>query len=232
MAPLASSAQWDIKRIAKVLLGIKVWSDTLPARNRDAFNKLAHRGWFVDLGTSFGDVQDIVLRVETESEEDVDTFLMNAIRDRVDGIESEVTSLFPERRAILSDAFLAHRSGKYTLSVPVMLTQADGLFSSDKSTNLFEKPKRAQAFKALMQGQPPDGLVAALLSPLDSVLPLWMGPTARGENFTGLSRHQILHGEATNYPTERNSLQVISLLSYIGHIRKGATSPSTSGQSD
>jgi len=49
-------------------------------------------------------------------------------------------------------------------------------------------------------------------------LPISASEHERGDAFVGLNRHQVLHGESTQYGTEMNSLKAISLLNYVAHI--------------
>ena len=69
-----------------------------------------------------------------------------------------------------------------------------------------------------MQGTDTEGFIAAYLEPLNEVLPLWVGEGGRTSNFTGLNRHEVLHGESVGYGTAKHSLQAIALLSYVRNI--------------
>ena len=53
---------------------------------------------------------------------------------------------------------------------------------------------------------------------LDCDWPLIMTRGARPDGFAGLNRHQVLHGEVTDYGTEENSLKAIALLNYCAFV--------------
>ena len=50
------------------------------------------------------------------------------LKTRLDIIEEALIDSYPHRGHLFQQAFEAHREGKYGLSIPVFLTQADGIF--------------------------------------------------------------------------------------------------------
>jgi hypothetical protein len=62
--------------------------------------------------------------------------------------------------------------------------------------------------------------MAALLSPLAQTLPIGASERQRNEEFIGLNRHMVLHGESLNYGNKINSLKAISLINYVAHVLK------------
>ena len=205
----------------------------LPHRTKQASVVLAKRGWFLDLGASLGEVAGIVQAVHERTEEEVEEILLEWMRGRVDEIEQDLIDQFPGRKDVFRDAFEAHREGRYTLSIPVLLIQADGIFSEDPSTTLFEARRREEGLAELMAREDPDDFFAATLEPIGQVLPLWanrgdrQGALDQGDPLEGLNRHQVLHGESTDYATERYSLQVIALLSYVSNVWRNRDSTGT-----
>ena len=115
---------------------------------------------------------------------------------------------------MLRDAFNAHREGKYNLSVPVFLTQADGMWGEKFSTNLFSHNGRKTAVSDDIL-QVKYGLFKSIFSLFLTPLPLWKSESERESSFNELNRHQVLHGEVVDYGTEQNSLKVISFLSCL-----------------
>ena len=53
---------------------------------------------------------------------------------------------------------------------------------------------------------------------VDEALPLWASEYRRGDDFCGLNRHMVLHGESIDYGTKKNSLKTISLINYVTHL--------------
>ena len=135
---------------------------------------------------------------------------------RLNVIEGVLIESYPDRGRLLQQAFEAHREGKYGLSIPVFLTQADGIFweRTPGRKNLFISGQRESTCKEYVS-QISDSYILAYLHPLSIRLPLWMHETERGDPFVGLNRHQVLHGESVDYDTEQNSLKAISLLNYL-----------------
>jgi hypothetical protein len=73
-----------------------------------------------------------------------------------------------------------------------------------------------------------DSLEAALLHPFELALPISASAAERRDLQIGLlNRHSILHGEATDYGTEMNSLKSISLLYYVASTLEQRPSRST-----
>ena len=183
---------------------------------------MARNGWFPDLDLPVGQIKlwadDLVSdpeRVHKANQE-----LCNRFRERLDRIENRLRSEFPNRSEILGDAFQAHRQGKYNLSVVVFLTQVDGLFYDRYLKNLFYRKDWDDI--AEIMGRMPDELDRLLSRALlYDGLPLVASRGQRQQQpdgFSELNRHQVLHGEATNYGTEKNSLKTISLLNYCAFV--------------
>lgn len=158
-------------------------------------------------------MQHLMVLADAGDYGDLDQAMENAGRHYLTEIETRAVSTFPNRREILADAFEAHRGGKYTLSVPAMLIQADGIgaevleivdyfFRGGKSN------KRAlerlscrfgsidDAFFEILREEP------AFVSRHPDVEPT-------------VDRHLILHGKCTTYQTESNSLRAAVLLGYL-----------------
>ena len=143
-------------------------------------------------------------------------------RERVDEIEVSLAARYPRRTRILSDAFGAHRERKYNLSVPVFLTQADGLWRDTFSTKLFLGSKSVPA--ANREANLEEGVPRGFLRLFESSMPLWKFEGQRERDFKKLNRHQVLHGEVVDYGTEHNSLQAISFLGLVNWILEECSS--------
>ena len=119
---------------------------------------------------------------------------------------------YPDRERILRDAFQAHREGKYTLSVPVFLAQADGITHDITRKQVFQESTREDIRKSL----PPSeyGFAVAILHLLVlRKLPLWK-PGQRSSS-QDLNRHGVLHGTSVDYDNEVNSLKAVSFLAWV-----------------
>ena len=188
----------------------------------ESVRTLMQHGWFPDFDLAPVQVRLLAEAFASDPEQanEVNEELCIRFRDRVDGIERELKSAFLNRSEILSDAFQAHRQGQYNLSVAVFLTQADGLFYDRFLKSLFYGRDRAGLAERIEEM--PDGLTRSLSRALmyDS-WPLALNREERAQqpgDFNELNRHQVLHGEVTDYGTEENSLKAISLLNYCAFV--------------
>ena len=176
-----------------------------------AAQDLAEYGWYIDDEMAIGEPQALARRL---NEEGGDTSIAEYYRKRVDGIENELVNQYPHRRDILSDAFEAHREGKYNLSIPTFLSQADGIWWDKFSVDLFRGEQRRQAgreYVAHLQNT----LMEEIFNVFNETLPLWQNRIERGPSFSGLNRHQILHGDVVDYGNEKNSLMCISFIGFL-----------------
>ena len=193
-------------------------ADEIPERDRKALQRLGEEGWFLDPEMPAILLQKIELLFD-EYPDEMAEWLSNFFRTRLDIIERALIDSYPHRGHLFQQAFEAHREGKYGLSIPVFLTQADGIFGERTSErqNLFISRQRERACSEYVS-QTSGNYIVIYLHPLSTLLPLWMNQYERaegGDSFVGLNRHQVLHGESVDYDTEQNSLKVISLLNYI-----------------
>ena len=181
----------------------------LPSQLQEPVVRLAQHGWFMDPRMGIFTVRAVVQALDGISNAETITHIEDFFEERTTAIERSLANNYPERKHILRDAFEAHSLGKFNLSVPVLLIQADGLFDSA----LFMGKKRESAAKEF--GSASRTFRQAFFDLFNQSMPLWQNENQRGRTFEALNRHQVLHGESTNFGTKRNSLQCISLLSFL-----------------
>ena len=193
----------------------------LPERQRKALQRLGEEGWFLDPEMPANLLQKLELLFD-EHPDEMTEWLKDFFRERLDVIQKKFVASYPHRGHLFQQAFEAHREGKYGLSVPVFLAQADGIFweRTPERQSLFRSRQRERAYSEYAS-QNSNSLTVIRLHPLSILLPLWMNEderAERGDFFGGLNRHQVLHGESVDYDTEVNSLKAMSLLSYLDWI--------------
>ena len=104
--------------------------------DRRLVSVLVERGWYPDPRMAPADLA--LLSSYSDSEPDaIEEIMQKVFRERLDSIEAKLVVDYPQRAAILQEAFNAHRESKYNLSVPVLLAQADGIWSDRTDHNLF-----------------------------------------------------------------------------------------------
>ena len=184
----------------------------------DGIQTLMQYGWFPDF--DMAPVQLSMLAKAFKHSPDqarfADLELCKRFRERLSVIESNLTRALPHRSVIIREAFQAHRSGQWNLSVIAILTQVDGLFYDAWSINLFRGIDRSKIEEVIEQI--PDELGRTLSRALlYDGWPLTLSSKKRrhlSPDTAHLNRHQVLHGEVTNFGSEENSLKVVSLLNY------------------
>lgn len=185
----------------------------LPEKHRKALQSLGKEGWFCDPEMSLDFLSDID-HLLMEDPNKVSEELQDFFRERLNDIEQDLVGAYPHRKHLLNHAFEAHREGKYSLSIQAFLSQADGVFweKSSKRKSLFIDGQRKDATKEHRSRT--SDFNAIILYPLEISLPLWK-PKGKGQSFSQLNRHAVLHGLSVEYDTEENSLKAISLLNYL-----------------
>ena len=213
--PLAALGKWvednqdGIRRITKRIL-----EEPLDTKTRqENLEKLAEFGWYLDPGMPLFAPTQLVRALSEEDEQEVLDVIRVYFTRRLDDIEGTLRTSFPLRDGILRDAFEAHRGGKYNLSVPVLLAQADGMWFDRVSKSPFMSRERPGAVGDLDQKNQ-HRFFEPLIGLFGESIPLWMSKTERGSTFAELNRHQVLHGEVVDYGTEVNSLKAIAFLSF------------------
>ena len=180
---------------------------------RESQIKLANRGWFPDPDMSFGELRQVAAAIETNPDA-VDKHMQASLRAKLDEIEVELLRKHPSRVHLLQDAFSAHRDAKYTLSIPVLFSQADGICYDSFDKNVFIADKRKKIHREAKSES--EGLASTLSLPLLSKnLPLWVSESERGDSFEGLNRHEVLHGISVDYNTEVDSLKAVSFIRWL-----------------
>lgn len=192
--------------------------DKIPERTRKALMVLAQHGWFLDYEMPFEEIWKIESVLENGDTEAANLFLAEHFTERLPEIEQTLKEKHPKRANIFETVFNVHRRKEYILSIPTFLIQADGICFDLIEKQLYSKRKNVPAINEYAQSINSDILLSALLYPLTQPLPITASSSERQEGFNELNRHQIIHGEITDYDTEINSLKAISLLNYVSWV--------------
>lgn len=193
----------------------------LPEALQQVVTSLAQENWFISPDMSLTEPSEAAALFLQGEREKGNQRLARYFQNNVNEIERTLIEALPRRAFLIGSAFAAHRRGEYALAIPVFLAQTDGicfdlanghLFQAERSkrTGMPARPETA----AFVDEVESDVFWAALLSPLGRKIPINFTAKERGEGFSGLNRHLVMHGESLDYGTEINSLKCISLLSY------------------
>ncbi len=190
---------------------------------------LGQRGWFVAGSLSARQYQSLKKAIKQDKETEIEDFMVQHVRSITDNTASAAYVKWPHRRAILSDAFDAHSKKLYTLSVPVILAQADGMAFELLNAFLFTNHSgkigdKAEAMIEKECKQRP--LAQSWLGLLTEASGLQVSTKTRDEQIdTGmpvspLNRHGVLHGIDYDYPKECNSLRAIALVYFLNWVHE------------
>lgn len=198
------------------LLGsVGEWLGRYPDRMEVALPVMAAAGWYLDanmpatLPTRFADAVDEGDGIRAE------TMMVAHFERRLDGIEQELCERHPHRAHLLQAAFNAHRRGEDVLAIPVLFAQVDGVCHDRSKQFAFFLLKAKEALSHALKGKSLSRLEEVLLMPFGLESPVSLNEKKRGEGFSGLNRHQVLHGESTTYGTHANAFRAVSLLAYV-----------------
>jgi len=208
----------------------------VPAQKRRALRFLLDRGWWAlqaDMPlAAWGQLAQLIADGRRDEAEALMQHLAASLVERV---ARRVRAMWPGRWAILADAFRAHRDGLYTLSVPVMLMQADGICSDLLGAPLFAKEKGAPRSKKALEQKLSAIKVAGRRHRVSSSPELTLEPLRtpssigqstdqrdarrrRDATYGPLNRHAVLHGLDVAYATEANSLRAVLILGYLAYV--------------
>ncbi|MBJ7550241.1 hypothetical protein [Marinomonas ostreistagni] len=207
----------EMEKPKRALEAIDLWYKELPSQTREAVEFLVNKGWFCD------DLEHFDLEVLNEGStlewEVIEHEIEEYFDDHLDRIEGNIISRLknPERAKIIASVFEAHRNGLYNLTVPTTSAQVDGICidaTADKHFFMMsdKKPQVSPHVYNLTKGYLTDALIDGVFK---VKIPVNQSSWDRDENFSGLNRHQVLHGEVCDYGTKINSLKAISLLNFV-----------------
>lgn len=186
---------------------------------------LARHGWYPTPDKSLMQ-HSIWARAFQEAEEQIESahgIGIEMFRQDAPDIEARLVEQFPHRADILREAFEAHRHQRYFSSVALFLTQADGICQEIIGKSIYRAKTIAQADDVGEQFQ--EGILRELFMGLMwQGWPLVLSDRKRPSGFSELNRHQVLHGESTDFGTEECSLKAMSFLNFSAFVLEGVES--------
>ena len=198
--------------------------EELPKQTLKVMQYLFEQGWYLGPQIPIDGIRYLAELIDQGDYEEIELAIQRWAEERLEDILAKVKQHFSSRFPIISDAVAAHRKGKYSLSVPVILAQADGIAYESVGTFLFRgnPPKEFQKYLETfgLSGSP--SVVDSFLAPLRSYSTLAKKSSKSvPEGKKGhLNRHEVLHGMDTDYATKANSLRAILLVDYLLGIRE------------
>jgi len=206
---------------AKLLASLEpMWDMAKPLKEnyKKTQKYLFAEGWYLGGDMPVPNYETLAKLVDEGCHADIEEAMCEWARSKLDGIANRAET-FAHRAHIIRDAIDAHRAGTYSLSIPVLFAQSDGIAYEIIGNELF----RGKPLKALKDTL--NRLYGFLLSELSDMLldllrlksPFYTCSTKKELKCGGIfaRRNGILHGSQLNYASEANSLRVIVLLGYL-----------------
>lgn len=212
--------------------------DALPAQSKTAMTVAAEKGWFFGWSTSLEDLMPLIERITSLPNDEIDQCMVDYYRANFQEFVDRLLANNPSRSSAIAAAARAHLefgTDGFFLSTPVFIAQSDGLLSEILSVesplgmmrDVKGQPKvrSTTAGHLLKQRFESDQESLDLLHPIFTLheSDFLKSSAARSQSsssnvaaFTALNRHQVMHGECSDYGTEVNSLKAFSLLVFVG----------------
>lgn len=192
--------------------------EQLPNSIKHALKILAENGWYPDPNLSGPQLIEIIEKYSSGNTADANNDLCDYFDSRITEIELDINNRHPTRGRLLTSAFCAHRLGDYALSVPVFLSQADGICKEITGEQLYSRKNGVPKLASILLSSDVSQLSTSFLTPIIEPMPISATSKERVEIDNIFNRHAILHGESTDYDNRLNSCRAISLLVYVDWI--------------
>lgn len=196
---------------------LRTYFKNFPEIHSKIWKSAAERGWFANWFTTLG--FDTAAAGDPEA---FDTYMIQHISNNLDNLENNLKSLYPKRKEIISTAFDLHKSKNFIASIPLFLSQADGICAENIGAFIFsEHAKREENIAQIIEDSP-ESIDRIFWTPMlsETQFGASIGKSKKTDKVKGPNRNGILHGSRKHldYGTEINSLKAISFVSYIAFI--------------
>lgn len=185
-----------------------------PVRVKENLVALAEAGWYLDPEMDMHEIVRFKEDLENGTAEEVNDELALHFLSSLDRIQEALCADHPVRADLIREAFAAHREGKYSLSIPALFAQADGICYDLTGYQIFTGNGIYRFAKRI----DPETLERAYLEPLLRTTPITESSRQRRAGIPQLNRHAVMHGESTDFPSEQNGLKAISFVNFVSHV--------------
>lgn len=213
----------DWKKFDRFFFNLQKIIENLPEFTKKIHTRLATRGWFL-VGEFEAEKLFHILNV---NDDELDSIMTEFTNDNLESIVFKIINEFPLRKHIIEQTIEAHKKGLYSLSVPVLLIQADGISSEILNGSFFSKkdnkPKTSESKYTVISDSIDQSSAEynCRLLPLDILTSLNRNTYDMEEFEEGiLNRHNVIHGHDIAYNNLINSSKGIVLLDYLADLNK------------
>jgi hypothetical protein len=180
----------------------------------ESMERILRYGWYLPHHVNEATINYLADNLGEGNVSHVDDCIMEILDRDCNADLDKLNSRFPSRAKAISSAFDAHRRGEYYLSIPVFFSQTEGICKIIIGSRFFSVKKGKPITKDWASRPELSDYITLLLKPLTEV-----GESRRSQddgNPSGANRHDVLHGDSTEYGTKVNSYKALSLLIYVG----------------
>lgn len=232
--------------IKELSLSIRQIINEMSERSKEIHNEFAKFGWYLynlqefDIDSTDeiyelinSDLKDNIEKYKFE----IDNFMNSIIEQDSEDIIYNITNMFPDHSLIINDAYNAHKNGLYTLSIPTLLSQIDGISRKILGISIYSKVykkdeplTKARIDEILSKNdidEDKDGFIYAVqFYPLEVLQSMIMNTDrmkrkyCNNEIYSLFNRHAVIHGLDTGYHNKTNSNKCIALLGYLCNLKK------------
>jgi hypothetical protein len=185
----------------------------LPEQQRKAWISAAEYGWYINEAIPILSLCEV-----SKDKNALDRFMIEHIEENWGFITENILNAYPYRRRILECAFQLHIEERYIASIPLMISQADGICAESIGHHLFtDREERESKLKELATNA--DSFIGILSEIFAQRTQFSAGISKYSASKKALApnRNGILHGSHRHldYGTKINSLKSLSLLSFV-----------------
>lgn len=217
---LKKQVPYYVRMTNQVFVSLKKQDERGAAMLQEINKELIPHGWIFSPSLPVLSIEKIYLQLKDKGVEEIieiitEYFSNKVCKEIIQSICSK--SEFSAHSHLIRDAFQAHCDGKYTLSIPVFLAQAEGTFIEHFQDKLYSTKKK----KYLRKNSSSFTLINVMVESFENFI-----RDVLAESYCinkkipeGIfARHPILHGRSVGYGTKENSIKAILLLDYVSFI--------------
>lgn len=209
-----ASLMEEQEEILKVLLEINESFKKISFSLTDFSLVILEDGWFFDYSIPINSHFQEIARHDKVI---FNLYMETYFEDNIDQIEELTIKRFPQRKEIIRKAIKCHKNGDYELSIPVLISQADGIFREMTSKEFYSKRNNINAENIIAEIKNDNFKEFSIwvLEPLKQTQLISANFRESKDNPDFLHRNPILHGEDNEYANKRNGAKSLSLLNYV-----------------
>ena len=196
--------------------GFKSYFEKLSEEHKIFVGILANEAWFMDYWLAPRTVMARLIIQKKNNTNSLDSFMCEYFDSKIKKIKENICKKYPNRSKIIKAAFKAHKRKEYELSIPIFLSQSEGICIEITGEKLFQQYNKRMKTESWINSNVTNKFIKAYLEPFCTPSAIVASKQEKDKYQGIMNRHLILHGIDTDYATKVNSLKAISLLNYVG----------------